>query len=842
MTNLPIDNILGTLKSVLKNNRNCVLTAEPGAGKTTRVPVALLEEEWLRGKKIIMLEPRRLAAIRSAEYMAEQMNQSAGETIGYRIRGESKIGKSTRLEVVTEGVLTRLLQEDASLPDAGLIIFDEFHERSIHADLGLALSLDVQEHLRPDLKLLVMSATIDSAAVSTLMGDAPVVSSEGRSFPVEVKYVARPERGFIEPLIVQTVITALREHTGDILVFLPGQREIRAVELLLQKKELSSVSIHPLFGDSPAVQQRSALLPAATGRRKIILSTNIAETSLTIDGVRIVIDAGLMRTSKFDARKGMSGLSTVPVSQASADQRKGRAGRQASGVCYRLWSEAQHTILPKFSKPEITEADLASVAMELAVWGDGEGNSLRFLDRPPKANLAQARELLQYLGALDKNKNLTSHGKLMSTLPVHPRFAHMLIQGKSMNLDPLACEIAALLDERDVFRGKSDSDVDLFSRYSSMKDGIGVHRYALQKFHEQSSRLKKMLDKITVSVKDKTDAQITVNHIRAEEKLGLLLALAYPERVAKRKSGGKYQLSGNVVAALPKGSILEKEEYLAIGDVDGAGSDVKIFLAESITEQEIRSVFAEQIIQRQEVLWDAKEDAVIARHVTNFGAIELFSKSFQPESTQAAALIVNFIREAGLQILPWSIETESLRKRSEWLRMSGIVQNWIDCSDAVLLETLEVWLTPFLEGITRRSHLSRLNMMEILHSLFTYEQRRELERLAPTHLMVPTGSRITVDYSSGQPILAVRLQEMFGEVDTPTVGGGKVRVVLHLLSPARRPIGVTQDLPSFWKNAYVEVRKDMRGQYPKHYWPENPLEAEPTTKTKKAMMKNKDLG
>ncbi|MFA6457415.1 MAG: ATP-dependent helicase HrpB, partial [Bacteroidota bacterium] len=624
MATLPIDTVLDSLKSVIANNRNCILTAEPGAGKTTRVPLSLLEEEWLWGKKIVMLEPRRLAAIRSAEYMAEQLGQSAGETIGYRIRGESRIGKSTRLEVVTEGVLTRMLQEDASLPETGLIIFDEFHERSIHADLGLALALDVQEHLRPDLKLLVMSATIDASAVSALMENAPVVTSVGRAYPVEVKHIPPPERGFIEPLVAQTVKTALREHQGDILVFLPGQREIRAVELLLQKKELSdTVAVHTLFGDTSAAQQRAALVPAAYGRRKIILSTNIAETSLTIDGVRIVIDAGLMRISKFDARKGMSGLVTVPVSQASAEQRKGRAGRQASGVCYRLWSETQHALLPKFSKPEITDADLAPLAMELAVWGDGEGNTLRFLDRPSKSNLTQARELLQYLGALDRNKNLTSHGKLMSVLPVHPRFAHMLLQGKAMDLGNLACEVASLLDERDIFRGKSNSDVDLYSRYTAVKEGGSIQRNVLQKMREQSARLKRLIEKITIPARSNTLKKNSEDNVRSEEKLGLLLALAYPERVAKRKSGGKYQLSGNAIAALPKGSILEKEEYLAVGDVDGAGSDVKIFLAESITEQEIREAFAEQISQTQEITWNEKEDAVIARSVTTLGAIEL---------------------------------------------------------------------------------------------------------------------------------------------------------------------------------------------------------------------------
>ena len=821
---LPIDIILPQLRSTIEKNRNVVLSAEPGAGKTTRVPISLLNEQWLEGKKIIMLEPRRLAAIRSAEYMAEQRGEKVGETIGYRIRGESAIGKSTRLVVVTEGLLTRMLQEDASLPGVGLIIFDEFHERSIHADLGLALTLDVQNHLRPDLKIVVMSATIDVHSVSLLLGSAPIVKSEGRSFPVVVHYLPQKNDGPVEQLVTNTISRVLREEEGDVLVFLPGQREIRKVESLLEQKELpAEVNIHLLFGDASPEKQRAALHPSKTGKRKVILSTNIAETSLTINGVRIVIDSGLSRSATFDARRGMSGLVTTSVSLASAEQRKGRAGREQSGVCYRLWTEHHHTNLPKYSQPEIIIADLAPLAMELAQWGDGEGVHLQFLDRPPAAHLLQARELLQYLGALDKSGNLTAHGKLMSSLPLHPRYAHMLIKGKELQCGELACELAALLDEKDILRGKNDADIDLYSRYVIFKEGRKSEGSSIQRIRDQSTRLMRMLG-------------LNRGHSKHQyDRLGLLLGLAYPERIAKRKSSERYQLAGNMVASLPKGSVLAKEEYLAVGEVDGVGSDIKIFSAEPISKEDILTTFSEQIELKKELRWDDKEECIIARRVTAFGSIEIAEKHSQPDAEDAKKIVIEVIRRMGINILPWNKESESLRFRSEWLRKNKLIQNWVNLSDENLLSSVQDWLAPFLDGITRKSQLLNLDMVEVLRSLFVYEQLKELDHLVPTHLTVPTGSHIPIDYSGEQPILAVRLQEMFGETKTPTVGGGRIKVLLHLLSPARRPIAVTQDLPSFWKNAYIDVRKDMRGQYPKHYWPENPLEAEPTTKTKKRM-------
>ncbi|MDD8018686.1 MAG: ATP-dependent helicase HrpB [Bacteroidota bacterium] len=820
MNQLPIDIVLPELRSAFERARNVVLSAEPGAGKTTRVPLSLLNETWLTGKKIIMLEPRRLAAQRASIYMAQQLKESVGSTVGYRIRGDSRIGRQTRIEVVTEGILTRMLQDDASLPGIGIVIFDEFHERSIHADLGLALTLDVQEHLRNDLRILVMSATLDGLSVSALLGNAPVIKSEGRTFPVQTKYISYRVEGSIEPLVVSTILTALREEQGDVLVFLPGQREIRKVQSLLYEKEISPNSVvHSLFGDASSDQQQAALSPASHGKRKIILSTSIAETSLTIDGVRIVIDSGYSRSPKFEPRRGMSGLVTMKVSRASADQRRGRAGRQQPGVCYRLWDENQTVQLSQFAPAEILTADLAPLAMELAQWGDIDGKNLRFLDPLPSAHLQHARELLVSLGAIKENGKLTEHGKEMAMLPVHPRLANMILRGQEIGVGALACDVAALLEERDLLRGTDD--IDLSSRWELLRTGKGSDSFAHQRIVAQTKRLRQMINTSEKNFK--------------KDSLGILLALAYPERVAKRRSGDgeKYQLAGNAMGVLPKRSMLSREEYLAVGDVDGVGNEVRIFLAAPLTEGEIRKAFADQIITTEEVRWDKKQEAVIARRVTRFGAVELSEQMFEADANIFCSIMIETINAIGLDVLPWNKEVLLLQKRSEWLRLQKIAKpNVPNLSNEHLLSTLDEWLAPYLVGITRQAQLQKLDLTTIIRALFTYEQLRELDQLAPTHLTVPTGSRIPIDYSNAQPVLAVRLQEMFGEVNTPTVAGGKVKVLLHLLSPAHRPLAVTQDLPSFWKNAYVEVRKDMRGQYPKHYWPENPLEAKPTKRVK----------
>jgi ATP-dependent helicase HrpB len=824
VTPLPIDKVLPDLRGAFKAHRNIVLSADPGAGKTTRVPLALLDESWLDGKRMVMLEPRRLAAQRAAAYIAQLLGERVGETIGYRIRGDSKVGKQTRIEIVTEGILTRMLQDDAALPGVGLVIFDEFHERSIHADLGLALTLDVQENLRNDLRILVMSATLDGLAVAALLGDTSVIKSEGRMFPVTTRYLDRRHDGSVEPLVAGTIVRALQEEPGNILVFLPGQREIRRVDSLLSNHELPpGVTVHMLFGDAPPEKQQVALAPTTAERRKVILSTSVAETSITIDGIRVVIDSGLARSARFDPRRGMSGLVTMPVSQASADQRRGRAGRQQSGVCFRLWTEKQHTQLPRFAQPEIMVADLSPLALELSRWGNPDGKGLRFLSQPPEAHLSQAHDLLNRLGALDEQHCLTEHGRAMSGLAVHPRLSHMLLRGRQLGLGALACDVAALLEERDLLRD-GGNDIDLYSRWHVLWEGGGGDGFARERAQAHAARLRQILG-------------VGEEKMR-EEKLGILLALTYPERVAKRRDsrGERYQLSGGTGAVLPKGSLLAREQYLAVGDVDGAGSEVRMFLAASLSERDIEEVFADQLTTTDEVHWDVGQESVVARRVTRFGSIELAERSLEPSKESLRMAVLDGIRTIGLDALPWSKDATSVRARSEWLQKQGLVgADWPDLSDQHLGQSLDDWLGPFLEGVMRRSQLEKLDLGKIIRTLFTFRQLRELDRLTPTHVTVATGSRIPLDYASGgQPVLAVRLQEMFGETETPTVAGGKVKVLLHLLSPAHRPIAVTQDLPSFWKNAYIEVRKDMRGQYPKHEWPENPLQAKPTRRTKRS--------
>ena len=822
---LPIDGILPDLRSALAAHRRVILSADPGAGKTTRVPLALLGEAWVAGRRIIMLEPRRLAAQRAAAYMAEQIGEKVGGTIGYRIRGETNVSRTTRIEVVTEGVLTRLLQSEHTLPGVVLVIFDEFHERSIHADLGLALTLDVQDHVRDDLRILVMSATLDGLAVAALCGNAPVVKGEGGGWPVTTRYLDRVRDGSVENLVTSTILRALREEPGDILVFLPGQREIRRVESLLYEAKLPpGVTVHMLFGDAPAGVQRAALAGPPPGVRKVILSTSVAETSLTIDGVRVVIDSGLARTARFDPRRGMSGLVTMTVSQAAADQRRGRAGRQQPGACYRLWAEQQHSQLPRFAQPEIVLADLASLALEMARWGDPEGARLRFLDSPPAAHLSQAHRLLKDLAALDEHGSLTTHGRTMSELPVHPRLAHMLIRGRELGIGSLACDVAALLEERDLLRGESDADVDLHSRWHMLREGGGGDQFARERVRAQAARLRRLLD-------------IPDTRRPPEAKLGLLLGLAYPERVAKRREahGGRYQLAGGTGAVLPRGSLLARELYLAVGDVDGAGSEARVYLAAPLGEADISEGFADRLATSDEVHWDKQLQAVVARRVTRLGAVEISEAPLKPPEEILRASLMEGIRLNGFDGLPWREDAVSVRTRSEWLRSQGLAgKHWPDLSEEHLMESLDQWLGPYLEGVTRRTDLERLDLGRIVRAMFSHTQLRDLDRLAPTHVTVPTGSRIPLDYSAGsQPVLAVRLQEMLGETETPTVAGGKVKILLHLLSPAHRPLAVTQDLRSFWKNAYPQVRKDMRGRYPKHPWPENPLEAAPTRRTKR---------
>jgi ATP-dependent helicase HrpB len=819
----PIENVLPHLLETFQNNRNIVFSAPPGAGKTTQVPLALLSSAWMAEKKIIMLEPRRLAARRAAEYMANRLGEKVGHTVGYRIRGESVISKSTRIEVVTEGILTRLLQHEPDLPNAAIIIFDEFHERSIHADLGLAMTLDVQEHVRHDLRILVMSATLDVHAIARLLGDAPVLESKGQSFPVTTYYARFASEKPLEVRIVDTLMRALDQQEGDLLVFLPGRREIKRIENLLWEKHLpEDVVVHSLFGDAPYLQQSAALSLAPVGKRKIILSTSIAETSLTIDGVSVVIDAGLARTASFDVRRGMSGLVTIPVSKAVADQRRGRAGRQQPGICYRLWLERDHEALPEFPKPEIKSADLASLALDLAQWGTLDGVNMHFLDPPPAAHLAQARTLLQILGAIEPSGKLTSHGKAISDLPLHPRLAHMILRGKELGIGALACDIAALLEERDILSGKKDADIDLASRLHLLHQRRTGDEGVRERITAQSSRLKKL-----AALDEESNA-------RQDYAPGILLALAYPDRIARRRerSGNRYLMSNGTTALLPNGSLLAREEFLAIGEVDGLGSEVHVFLAAPLHQQYLEKVFADTEKENEEIYWNENEQAVVARKVTKLGALVLAERTIELRGKQVLDAMLSGIRQMGLSCLPWDNESRAYQQRVQWLRKHfDSVQDIPDLSDAFLLDSLEDWISPFLDGLWKKSQLSTLPLYKILQSQITYDMNRQINSLAPSHLQLPSGSMVALDYSGEQPVLAVRLQELFGQVDTPKICDGRLNVVIHLLSPARRPLAVTQDLHSFWTTVYPEIRRQMRARYPKHVWPEDPLKAKPTNKT-----------
>jgi ATP-dependent helicase HrpB len=822
MAFLPIDSILPELLSTLQTTPSVLLSAPPGAGKTTRVPVALLESQWLKRQKLILLEPRRLAARRAAEYMSMQLQEKVGETVGYRIRGESRVSSTTRIEVVTEGILTRVIQDDPSLPDVGCIIFDEFHERSIHADLGLALTLDVQKHLRKDLRILLMSATLDGLRIAEVLDNAPLLKSMGQSYPVRTEFLRSAFAGPVEKILTEKILQVLDKEKGDILVFLPGQGEIRRVTTLLEERGLpASIITHQLFGEAGYKQQQAAIAPAPAGKRKVILSTSIAETSLTIDGVRVVIDSGLARVAHFDLRRGMTGLVTIPVSRATADQRRGRAGRQTPGACYRLWTERQQAEFREYPQPEIVTADLAPLALELARWGDPEGLALRFIDRPPAPHLLQARSLLTQLGALDVAGRITAHGKQMSSLPAHPRLAHMMIRGKELGFAEAACDLAALLEERDIFSNRRTEDIDLASRWLALQTGEGADRPTRIRTLAQARRFKDILH--------------LHNGITDENSLGILIALAYPERIAKKREGSRYQMAGGTGAIVPAGSPLVREKFLAIGEVDGTGNEVRVFLACRIGQEDLERVFADHLVEADEVIWSQEKESVVARKIKRLGALTLTEGLTRPEGVAAIRAMADGIRQLGLDALPWTKTARAIQARSEWLRKNSLVpEGWPTLSDDVLLATLDHWLVPFLGGILQRSHLHQLDLTKILLATFTHNQVTLLDQLAPAHITMPSGSRIALQYETlGTLVLAVTLQELFGQVETPMIGGRQIALVIHLLSPAGRPLAVTQDLRSFWVHVYPKIRAQMRAKYPKHYWPEDPLRAKPTSRTLK---------
>jgi ATP-dependent helicase HrpB len=830
MASLPIDVTLPEIRRALERAPAAVLQAPPGSGKTTRVPLALLGEPWLAGGRVVMLEPRRLAARAAAAWMARGLGEAVGGTVGYRIRGDTRVSPRTRVEVVTEGILTRMLQSDPALEGVGLVVFDEFHERSVHGDLGLALALHSQAILRPELRLLVMSATLDGAAVAALLGGAPVVTGEGQSFPVET--IHRPPRAGapLEAAVAGAVLEVLSQEAGDVLVFLPGAGEIRRVAERLAEAEVGAVTrVFPLYGDLPNEEQEAAIRPSPPGRRKVVLATSIAETSLTIEGVRVVIDAGLSRVPRFSPRTGMTRLETVRVARAAADQRRGRAGRLGPGVCLRLWSEADDRLLRPQAVPEILEADLAPLALELASAGVADAAELHWLDAPPPAALGQARELLRELGALDEAGRPTSHGRAMAAVPQHPRLAHMLLRAREQGLGDVACDLAALLGDRDPLRGGSGADdADIRLRLEALRGGAvppGADGTTLRRIRAEARLLRQQL------AVERPDSSARAD---AAEFAGGLLALAFPDRVGQRRAEqeGRYLLRNGQGAYFGAPQPLGRAPYIVAAELDGKQRDSRIFLAAPLEERELETLFADQIETTEFVRWDSASGTVLARRQRRLGSLVLGDaplRDVPPDALRAAVL--QGLGEEGVAALPWSDAARRLRERLAFLH--ALDPAWPDVSDEALHGTLAEWLGPALTGVRRRDELARVDLVAALLSRLDWKHRTRLDELAPTHVAVPSGSRIGVDYGDpAAPVLAVRLQEVFGWSETPRVGGGRVPLTLHLLSPAQRSVQVTQDLAGFWRTTYFDVKKDLKGRYPRHYWPDDPLEATPTRRSR----------
>jgi ATP-dependent helicase HrpB len=804
----PVDRVVPDLRTALLNNANAVLVAEPGAGKTTRVPLALTDEPWLGSRKIVMLEPRRLAARAAAKRMADTLGEEVGATVGYTIRLERKASSKTKIEVVTEGILTRRLQSDPELKDVGLLIFDEFHERSLDGDLGLALALDVQRGLRDDLRILVMSATLDSEALSKHLGNSPVIETHGRMFPVAVTHLDRATRQTIVDDTVKAINRALRETKGSLLVFLPGEGEIRRVEEKLLASSLpAGIDLRPLYGAMLLADQDAAIKPSPTGRRKIVLATTIAETSLTIEGIEAVVDVGFKRVPKFDPASAMTALETVRVSQASAEQRKGRAGRLGPGRCYRLWPEAETKALAPHDEPEIHQADLAGVVLDLANWGVATPDGLPWFELPPKAAFSQAQDLLKQLEALDDDCRITALGKRMSNLPLHPRLANMVVKGQELGAGESAAELAAFLSDRDGLPRDTTADMEhrLLLLRGAAKDRI-----------RQTARQIKGTARLS---KDSTEVPI-----------GVLIALAYPDRIARRRGQGqRYLMASGAGAVLAEHDTLGKSEWLAIAQLDGAAGDGKVRLAAPLTFQQAEKFFPHLIREEDGTFWDSKSSSVKSGTRKTLGAILITEKpSTANNPEKIAEAMLAGVKELGFAALPRGEGARVFQARVQFLRRVMPEAGFPDLSDATLSSAMEEWLLPYLSGMMRKSDLARLDIHAILQGLVPHDLRRRMEELAPSRIIVPGGGHYRIDYEGdGDPILRVRLQEMFGLQSAPEVADGRARLKIELLSPAGRPVAVTQSLETFWRDAYPDVRKDMRGRYPKHSWPEDPLTAKP---------------
>ncbi len=840
MRELPITGLLPELVRALEREGVAVLVAPPGAGKTTAVPPALLEAagEGASGR-ILMLEPRRVAARAAARRIAQLLGEEApGGRVGYRTRDDTRVGPRTRIEVVTEGVLTRMLQGDPSLEGVSTVLFDEFHERSLHAELGLALTLQARALFRPELRVVVMSATLAAEPVAALLGGAPVLRSEGREHPVRTRFLARPVAGRIEGAVARAVRGALDAEEGDLLVFLPGVGEIHRTARLLGGLP-SGVRVLPLHGGLGRREQDRVLEPRP-GERRVILATSIAETSLTIEGVRVVVDAGLMRVPRFDPGTGMGRLETLRVTRDAADQRRGRAGREGPGVCLRLWTRGEDAGLVPARTPEILSSDLSGLALDLARWGAGP-NELRWLDPPPEAAFGRARELLELLGAIDAEGGLTPHGERVAALGMHPRLAHMVVRAAGAGISEAGAELAALLADRDLLRGQGRApDPELHLRVELLRrgeravpPGHGVDRGGLARARRERDRIRRRVEGLV------RRATGEVAPPEGPEQTGWLAALAFPDRLARRREGerGRFVLREGRGARVEGAPVLEGAPWIVAVEVDGRGREVGIRQGAALSDELVEARFAGAIRETKEVAWDHRAERVRARRVWRIGAIELRSAPLaEPDPSEVARVLAGLVRDRGLHLLPWDRDVHQLRARLQFMHQNSASwagDPWPDFSDAALLAEVERWLAPFLAGLRSLTDLARVPLAEALLARAGPRAHRELDQLAPSHIEVPSGSRIRIDYDDpGAPVLAVRLQEVFGMRETPRVGRGRVPLTLHLLSPARRPVQVTRDLGSFWARGYFEVRKDLRGRYPKHFWPEDPLTAPATRRTR----------
>ena len=814
---LPIDEALPRLTAALRQGATAVLVAPPGAGKTTRVPLWLRDALWAADKKILVLEPRRLAARAAAERMAATLNESVGETVGLRVRFGSKVSRKTRIEVITEGIFTRLILDDPSLDGIAAVLFDEFHERSLDADLGLALAYDVQQNLRDDLRLVVMSATLDGARVAKLLGDksgdAPVIESEGRAFPVETRYRGRDPNVLVERQMADTVARALRADPGSILAFLPGQAEIRRTETVLRELVADpAVDIVTLYGALDAQTQDRAISPAPPGRRKVVLATSIAETSITIEGVRIVVDCGLARVPRYEPDVGVTRLETVRVSRAAADQRRGRAGRTEPGICYRLWDEPQTASLDAYARPEILAADLSGMLLDLAQWGAVDPAKLAFLDPPPAGTLAEARALLTELGAIDAERRITDQGRKLRQLPLPPRLARMVVAAASEGAGQRAAAIAAILSER----GLGGTDVDL------------AHR--LDQFRNDRSRRGEEGRRMAKRWADDAGAGAQTSDLSP----GAILSLAYPERIGKsRGSNGAFLLANGRGANVDQSSPLAREPFLAVAELAGTAAQSRILLAAPITLAEIEQRFADRIERREDISFDAASASLRGRASDRLGAIVLAERPFQVQpGGVAAAKLAEGIARLGIGRLPWTSALQQWRDRVMFLRRAEAGE-WPDLSDAALAESVADWLVPLLDGKTALASVSADAMAAAVGGLLPWNLKRRLDAEAPTHFAAPSGSSVPIDYGAEEgPKLAIRVQELYGLDRHPSVAGGKVPLVVELLSPAHRPVQVTRDLPGFWRGSYAAVKSDMRGRYPRHSWPDDPARAPATRRAK----------